>query len=118
MKLFGSMKVIDNELTIGGIKCTDLAEQYGTPLYVYDEDLIRDTCRRYMKAFTAEGEIIGSLCRKAFLTMAMCNIVKEEGLHLNVVSGESSIQHIKAVFLWKRCITTAIIKLLKKLIWE
>ena len=58
MKLFGSMKVIDNELTIGGIKCTDLAEQYGTPLYVYDEDLIRDTCRRYMKAFTAEGEII------------------------------------------------------------
>ena len=29
MKLFGSMKVIDNELTIGGIKCTDLAEQYG-----------------------------------------------------------------------------------------
>jgi len=82
------MKVIDNELTIGGIKCTDLAEQYGTPLYVYDEDLIRDTCRRYMKAFTAEGRNNRvAYAGKAFLTMAMCNIVKEEGLHLDVVSG-------------------------------
>lgn len=88
MKLFGSMKVVDNELTIGGVKCSDLAKEYGTPLYVYDEDLIRDICSRYMKSFCGENRNNRvAYAGKAFLTMAMCNIVKEEGLCLDVVSG-------------------------------
>ncbi len=88
MKLFGSMKVVDNELIIGGIKCSDLAKEYGTPLYVYDEDLIRDICKRYMKAFCGDNRSNRvAYAGKAFLTMAMCKIVNEEGLCLDVVSG-------------------------------
>ena len=36
MKLFGTMKVEDNQLTIGGANTLDLIKEYGSPLYVYD----------------------------------------------------------------------------------
>lgn len=88
MKFFGTADVIENELTIGGVKCTDLVKEYGTPLYVFDEKLIRDNCKRYINAFKAGGS--GNrvaYAGKAFLTLALCRIVQEEGLWLDVVSG-------------------------------
>jgi diaminopimelate decarboxylase len=87
MKFFGSMEVVDNELTLGGVKCSDMVKEYGTPLYVYDEELLRDNCKRFVNSFKGKVNNRVAYAGKAFLTLAMCNIVKEEGLWLDVVSG-------------------------------
>lgn len=88
MKLFGSMEIKDNELCIGGIKATTLAIEYGTPLYVMDEGLIRDNCRDYYKFFKCDNNSNRvAFAGKAFLTVEMVKIINEEGLYLDVVSG-------------------------------
>lgn len=51
MKLFGASKIEGNDLVIGGIKASDLAKAYGTPLYVMDEQLLLDKCRGYIRGF-------------------------------------------------------------------
>ena len=56
MKLFGSMEVKDEELIIGGIRASDLVKEYGTPLYVMDEKLLRDTCNEYYKKFKCDDD--------------------------------------------------------------
>ncbi len=54
MKLFGSMNIKNNNLYIGEINTLDLAKKFKTPLYVMDETLIRDNCRRYVTSFNKE----------------------------------------------------------------
>lgn len=88
MRLFGTMEIVDNELYIGKMRATDLAREFGTPLYVIDEHLVRDNCRRYYNSFVNNGS--GNrvaYAGKAFLTLAMCQLINEEGLSLDVVSG-------------------------------
>ena len=88
MKLFGASKVKDNTLIIGGIKASELAKAYGTPLYVMDEQLLLDNCRKYIKAFKVEEENNRvAFAGKAFLTIQMCKLISKEGLYLDVVSG-------------------------------
>lgn len=88
MKLFGSTEVINEHLHIGGISSSELVERFQTPLYVMDENLIRNNCRRFYNGFKAnEGRNRVAYAGKAFLTLAMCQIIKEEGLYLDVVSG-------------------------------
>lgn len=88
MKLHGSMEIKNDDLYIGGVKTLDLVEKYKTPLYVFDEELIRNNCREYVKAFKVnENGNKVAYAGKAFLTKYMCKIVKEEGLCLDVVSG-------------------------------
>lgn len=88
MNLFGSMKIENNELTIGGIKSTDLVKEYGTPLYVMDEGLIRQNCNEYYKYFKCDNSSNRvAYAGKAFLTLEMCKIINEENLSLDVVSG-------------------------------
>lgn len=88
MRLFGTMEIINNNLHIGGVNAVDLAKNYGTPLYVMDEGLIRNNCRRFREHFNvAEGRNKVIYAGKAFLTIAMAQIIKEEGLGLDVVSG-------------------------------
>jgi diaminopimelate decarboxylase len=88
MNLIGNMEVKNNELFIGGVGAKSLVEKYSTPLYVFDEDLIRENCRKYYKSFKVKenGNRV-SYAGKAFLTLAMCKLVNEEGLNLDVVSG-------------------------------
>lgn len=88
MKLFGTMKVEDNQLVIGGAKTTDLVKEYGTPLYVFDEELIREYCRDYTNYFKCKenGNRV-AYAGKAFLTVQMCKLINEEGMYLDVVSG-------------------------------
>lgn len=95
MKLFGAMDVKDNELRIGGINSKELAREFGTPLYVMDEDLIRNNCRDYFNSFMCEERANRVVfAGKACMNMAMCNIAKEEGLFLDVVSaGELYTAH-------------------------
>ncbi|MBN1856218.1 MAG: diaminopimelate decarboxylase [Dehalococcoidia bacterium] len=82
-------------LTIGGCDAFDLAREYGTPLYVYDEQSLRSQCKEFKQRFGGRYPDT-SVCyaSKAFLNKAMARIIKEEGLGLDVVSiGEFAIAH-------------------------
>ncbi|EGT4145435.1 diaminopimelate decarboxylase [Clostridium perfringens] len=99
MKLFGSMKVEGNELYVGGVKASALSKEYGTPLYVIDEELVRSNCRRYYNAMKCEerGNRV-TYAGKAFINISMCNLVNEENLYLDVVSGGELYTAYKAGF--------------------
>lgn len=99
MKLFGASKIKDNNLVIGGIEASKLAENYGTPLYVMDEQLLIDKCRGYIKAFRVnEDKNRVAFAGKAFLTVEMCKLINNEGLYLDVVSGGELYTAYKAGF--------------------
>lgn len=89
MKLQGTMQINSaGNLTIGGLEVTQLAREFGTPLYIFDEELIRNNCRKFYEAFAVgEGQSEVIYASKAFLTTAMCRIIASEGLGLDVVSG-------------------------------
>ncbi len=76
-------------LTVGGADAVELAKKYGTPLYVIDEDAVREQCRTYLRAATENfGE--GALplyASKALCFTEMYRIAKEEGLGIDCVSG-------------------------------
>ena len=88
MKFFGSMTVENNSLKIGGVDCSYLVKEYGSPLYVVDEKLIKNICERYVKAFKVNerGNRV-AYAGKAFLITAMCRLIDKENLCLDVVSG-------------------------------
>lgn len=99
MRLFGASEIIGNDLVIGGIKASDLAKEYGTPLYVMDEQLLLDKCRGYVNAFKVKEENNRiAFAGKAFLTMEMCKLINNEGLYLDVVSGGELYTAYKAGF--------------------
>jgi diaminopimelate decarboxylase len=70
-------------LHIGAIDLLDLAEEFGTPLFVYDEDHLRHACR---EAVAAWGDGV-AYATKAFLCRAMARLAHEEGMLLDVASG-------------------------------
>lgn len=75
-------------LEIGGVDTIELAHQYGTPLYVYDVALIRERARGFRTTFKNMGvKAQVAYASKAFSSVAMFQLVKEEGLSLDVVSG-------------------------------
>ncbi|MBA9007728.1 diaminopimelate decarboxylase [Thermomonospora cellulosilytica] len=74
----------DGVLTIGGVDVRDLAAEYGTPLYVYDEDDVRQRAREYAAAFH-DGSV--HYAGKAFLCKALVRWLDEEGLGLDVCTG-------------------------------
>jgi diaminopimelate decarboxylase len=73
----------DGSLVIAGCSVADLASEFGTPLFVYDEQHLRDRCREAVAAF---GEGV-TYATKAFLCVAMARLAHEEGLHLDVATG-------------------------------
>ncbi|RXY98672.1 diaminopimelate decarboxylase [Fictibacillus sp. S7] len=78
----------DNHLTIGGLDTVQLAQKYGTPLYIYDVELIRQRARSFKKAFEEQGiKAQVAYASKAFSCLAQVQLVAEEGLSLDVVSG-------------------------------
>lgn len=72
-------------LVIGEIDAVRLAREYGTPLYVFDEAVIRRQCRAFKEAVGQAGRV--AYAGKAFLCQAIIRIIDEEGLLLDVVSG-------------------------------
>lgn len=77
-----------NHLEIGGCDTVELAGQFGTPLFVMDEETIRRQCRRYLQSFrqlSPGADIV--YASKAFMSVALCRIMMEEGLLLDVSSG-------------------------------
>ncbi len=100
MYLHGTSRINDHgHLEIGGVDAVQLREQFGTPLYVVDEELIRRRCREFVGAFKASGlKFQVAYASKAFCTMAMCRIVDEEGLSLDVVSDGELYTALQAGF--------------------
>lgn len=99
MKLFGASKIEGSDLYIGGVKATSLTKEFGTPLYVMDEQLLLDNCRGYINAFRAKEENNRvAFAGKAFLTVEMCKLIDREGLYLDVVSGGELYTAYKANF--------------------
>ncbi|TXS48966.1 diaminopimelate decarboxylase [Streptomyces sp. uw30] len=71
------------EITVAGVPLAEIADRFGTPVYVIDEDEVRERCRTYRHAFP-EAEVL--YAAKAFLCRAMIHWVDEEGLGLDVCS--------------------------------
>lgn len=88
MYLYGNSRINEKgNLEIGGCDTVELAAQWGTPLYVMDEKWIRQRMKQFVQAFQATGLAFQvAYASKAFSTLAMCRLVDEEGLHLDVVS--------------------------------
>ncbi|MET0734322.1 MAG: diaminopimelate decarboxylase [Microbacterium sp.] len=79
-------------LRIGGVPATALAERFGTPLYVLDEDDVRRQARRTLDAFSAAAALHGVQARvyyagKAFLSTEVVRWVTDEGLAVDVCTG-------------------------------
>tara|TARA_B100000949_G_scaffold87831_1_gene78260 strand:+ start:8275 stop:9558 length:1284 start_codon:yes stop_codon:yes gene_type:complete len=95
----GSTLSENGHLNIGGRDVTELAKEYGTPLYIYDEATIRTMARTFVKEFgTRYANTVVAYASKAFLTKAMARIANEEGLSLDVVSGGEIAAAISAGF--------------------
>ena len=83
-----NLKTNDNgNLSIGGCDLTELAEKYGTPLYVLDEETIRAICRDYKKAFSKYEKVRMMYASKALCTMGTSVLISSEGFGFDVVSG-------------------------------
>lgn len=82
-----------DRLTIGGCDAVELAAEFGTPLYVFDEDTLRGMCREFAAEFGARyANSRIAYASKAFVNPAIARIVDEEGLGLDVVSaGELAV---------------------------
>ena len=76
-----------NHLEIGGCDTVDLANTYGTPLYVFDEQTIRSITADYKKAFEKYENINMMFAAKAFMTKAMCKLMQDVGFGLDLCSG-------------------------------
>ncbi|MDE6412151.1 MAG: diaminopimelate decarboxylase [Clostridia bacterium] len=87
-------------LEIGGADAVALAEKFGTPLYVYDENYIRGMMRVFRKTLEQEydGNGLVLYASKAFSCMGMYAIAKSEGLGADVVSGGELYTALKAGF--------------------
>ncbi|APT18436.1 diaminopimelate decarboxylase [Amylolactobacillus amylotrophicus DSM 20534] len=86
--LFGTTNYVNDHLTIGGVPVPYLAEKYGTPLFIYDVALMRQQMRAFKEVFTkrklAHRVIYAS---KAFCSTAMYQLLQQEQLGCDVVSG-------------------------------
>ncbi len=75
-------------LTVGGCDSLDLAKEYGTPLYVFDEVGLHRRCAEFKTEFRQRyPETTVAYASKAFINPAFALMLKEEGLGLDVVSG-------------------------------
>ncbi len=76
------------ELCLSGVPLTPLAEKYGTPFYLYDEERVRERCRTYMgavkAAFGERGRVL--YASKAASFKRLYEIMREEGMGIDVVS--------------------------------
>jgi diaminopimelate decarboxylase len=91
LEIFPKDALVDAEgrLWIGGCLTSMLAQEFGTPLYVFDEGTLRARCREYRQAiahhYPGSGQV--AYAGKAYLNMALARVFSQEGLSLDVVSG-------------------------------
>ena len=99
MFVSNSLGITDGHLTLGGVDTVLMAEKFGTPLYLFDEDRIRENCRNYVSAMREHyGNGTVAYASKAFLCAEMAKVMNEEGMSLDVVSGGEIYTALKAAF--------------------
>ena len=78
-----------DHLEVGGCDVKQLVEQFGSPLYILDEQTVRVACQQYKQSFEKNypGESLVIYASKAWNCLAMCAIVNSEGIGIDVVSG-------------------------------
>ena len=77
-----------NHISIGGCDLSDMADEYGTPLYVFDEESLRHKCREFESEFSQRyPDVLVIYACKAYINPCLARIFREEGLGLDVVSG-------------------------------
>ena len=101
--MFVSSNLSTNEqghLTIGGVDALSLAKEYGTPLYVMDEDTIRNACRDFVRSMDEyyDGNGMVTYASKAFSCKEIYRIMKEENMGVDVVSGGELYTALSAGF--------------------
>ncbi len=85
------MEIRDHRLILGGIPASDLVREFGSPLYAYEEDVIRDRCRR-VRGMSTHRPYRPRFSIKANSNPQIVSLVAEEGLDLEVVSpGEMAL---------------------------
>ena len=87
-------------LTIGGYDTTEIAAEFGTPVYVMDEETVRKNCRLYKQSIDNYygGNGLPLYASKALSCKEMCRIAASEGLGLDVVSGGELYTAMEAGF--------------------
>lgn len=89
----------NGHLQIGQHDAVDLSSKYGTPLYIYDVELIRKNARAFVDTFKKLGvEAQVAYASKAFSSIAMVEVAKQENLSLDVVSEGELYTALKAKF--------------------
>lgn len=91
----------DDALMIGGVAVADIAAQFGTPTFIYDEHHLRTTCQEAVAAFGADRVIYAT---KAFINTAMVKLANEEGLLLDVATGGELFVALNAGVPGHRCV--------------
>ena len=88
MTFFGTQRLNSaGHLEIGGCDAVELAAEFGTPLYVMDEQHLRENCRAYINAFRSRlPQVEVAFAGKALLTTAICRLMEDEGMALDVAS--------------------------------
>lgn len=86
----------DGEMRLAGVAVTDLAREFGTPLFVVDEDDFRSRCREIAAAFGGGANV--HYASKAFLCTEVARWVRDEGLCLDVASGGELAVALRADF--------------------
>jgi len=88
-------------LSIAGVSIRDIAEQFSTPVFVYDEDHLRARCHEAVSAFGRDSVIYAS---KAFLCTAMAKLAHDEGLLIDVATGGELFVALHAGVPANRCV--------------
>ena len=91
----------DGALSIGGVAVADIAAQFGTPTFIYDEQHLRETCREAVAAFGEDRVIYAT---KAFINTAVVQLMNEEGLLLDVATGGELFVALNAGVPASRCV--------------
>lgn len=74
-------------LVIGGASCEELAEEFGTPLYIYDEATLRAACRGYTRALAdSYPNALVLYAGKAYVDPTLLQVAAAEGLGMDAVS--------------------------------
>ena len=82
----------EGRIEVGGVPLAELAERHGTPLYVLDEQEVRDRAARVLAAFRQQAKAAGSdahvyYAGKSFLSADVVRWMRDEGLRLDVCTG-------------------------------
>jgi len=79
------LKVQDNQLFLGKYTPNELLEKFGSPLYIYQENVLRDRCRKLINMIEHE-KVVVHYSAKANTNISILKIIKEEGLHADAMS--------------------------------